>query len=255
MDWAKKRRITIALILGAVFIAILAAILVASLYEAPSCVDRTQNQEEEGIDCGGPCSLLCTVKQIPPNTPNPRVLRNSSGRSDLVALVENVNVDVAAKNVPYTIQLFTHDLNFIKEIKGQIDLPPRSTVPIFIDGVLSGGPAGTRATLSIATSSTRWFAMPTDKRNIPRVARTSIAGSTAAPRIEAVLTNDSIIAIRNMIVIALVRDATTGNIVAASRTKVQEVPAQGSATALFTWNEPFVSVSVRTEIIPIIPLP
>ncbi|MCR4310974.1 MAG: hypothetical protein NUV54_00150, partial [Candidatus Taylorbacteria bacterium] len=33
-------------------------------YKAPSCVDGVQNQEELGIDCGGPCSVLCKAEAL-----------------------------------------------------------------------------------------------------------------------------------------------------------------------------------------------
>jgi hypothetical protein len=45
-----------------------------------------------------------------------------------------------------------------------------------------------------------------------------------------------------------------GDIIAASATVVSTIPAQGSATALFTWNAPFSGVPALIEVIPVIPL-
>ena len=255
MDWAERRRFTIGAILIAVVLVVLAIALTAVVYEAPSCVDNKQNQSETGIDCGGPCTNLCTAQQEPPVTPVPRLLRNSAGRTDLIASIENRNSDAAAKRVPYTIKLYDANLTFIKEIKGFVDLPPRSIVPLFIPGVAFGGDLGMRASLEIVASEVAWYTLATDPRVIPKVESSPPSGSSSAPRIEATLTNTSLTTLANVHVVALVRDTTSGNVIAASETVVPTIAPQGKAVATFTWNEPFASPSVRVEILPVIPLP
>lgn len=75
------------------------------------------------------------------------------------------------------------------------------------------------------------------------------------PRVVAVLTNPSISTMVRVPVVALVRDTSTGNVVAASQTVVPVIAPQGTAEALFTWNEPFRASSVRVEVLPVVPLP
>src|SRR3989344_6201594 len=69
MSWAAGRRFIILCIVGAVVIAFLAAISIATFYKSPSCSDGKQNQDETGVDCGGSCAYLCKAKK-----PTPTVL-------------------------------------------------------------------------------------------------------------------------------------------------------------------------------------
>jgi hypothetical protein len=255
MDWASQRRFTIVAIIIAVALVILAVTLTATLYAPPSCVDHKQNQDEFGIDCGGSCPYLCNVQEEPPSTPTPRLLRNSAGRTDLVASVQNRNNSAAAKNIPYVIKLYDADLSFVRSIEGTLDLPPRATVPIFIPGVAFGGRPGIHASLEIASTSAKWYTMTADPRILPKVAVKPPSGTIAAPRIEAVLSNQSLTTLSKVHVVALVHDGLNGNVIAASETVIPVIYPQAMATAVFTWNEPFSSSSVTVEVLPVIPLP
>lgn len=254
MTWATRRRLVIGLIVGAVLLAILAAILAYVFYEAPSCSDNKQNQDEVGIDCGGSCKYLCTAREIPPTILFTGIIQNASGRTDLISSVVNKNADSAAKDVPYKISLYDARGSLIKVENGSLDLPPRTTVPIFIPGITLGGQSVVRAFLEIASSSPRWVPMATDPRIVPVVLRTTIGGTTSVPRVEATLENPSIIPISNAHVVVFVH-AANGNIIASSETVISSIASQGQATATFIWNEPFASTPAQIEVVPVIPLP
>ncbi len=253
MSWAARRRFIIFLILGAVIAATLSVIFVTAFYKAPSCVDGIQNQGEAGIDCGGPCPYLCNALEQPPTVLFTTVLTNNAGRTDIVASIENKNIDAAAKDVPYNVMLYGTDQTLIQEVSGTLDLPPGATETIFMPGVASGAQI-TSAFLSIASSSPRWFTMTTDPRTIPTVSNITQSGSVDAPRIDAILTNGSVTVLENVQVIVLVRDVHN-NVIAASETVVPTIPAQGTATATFTWNNAFPDTPVSVEVVPVIPLP
>ncbi len=254
MSWAARRRFFILLILGAVAVAFLALISVATFYKAPSCTDGIQNQGETGIDCGGPCPYLCTAQEQPPTVLFTQALPNGAGRTDLIALVENKNADAAARNVPYSIMLYGADQTLIGDKSGTIDLPPGATVPIYIPGVTSGKQTVANAFLDIAASAPQWFLMTSDPRIVPTVSNTTLGGTASAPRIEAVLTNPSITTLTNVHAVVLVRGGS-GNVIAASATVVPTISAQGQATVLFTWNSAFPAIPISIEVIPIVPLP
>ncbi len=254
MSWAARRRLTIFLILGAVIVIISIVIFATVFYKAPSCVDGIQNQGEMGIDCGGPCPYLCNALEQPPTVLFTTVLTNNAGRTDIVASIENKNIDAAAKGVPYTIMLYGSNQTLVQKISGTLDLPPGAKETIFMPGVASGTQKITSAFLSIASSSPRWFTMTVDPRIIPTVSNIIQSGSINAPRIDATLTNSSVTTLEDVRVIVLVRDAQN-NIIAASETIVPSIPAQGTATATFTWNNAFPSIPVSIEITPVIPLP
>lgn len=212
------------------------------------------NQGETGVDCGGPCPYLCTDQQHAPIVLFTKAIPNGTGRTDVVASIENINTTAAAKGVPYTMTLYGSNNEFVQQVSGTVDLPPSSTVPVFIPGVSSGNQTSVHAFLTIASSSPRWFQIANDSRIKPVVSNTTESGTTNAPRIDAVLSNASITALSDVLVIVLVRD-DQGEVVAASQTIVSSIPAQGQATATFTWNSAFPSVSAQIEVIPVIPLP
>ena len=254
MSWASRRRLTILAIGGAVIATFAAVVLIATLYQAPSCSDGIQNQEEAGVDCGGSCAYLCTALEQSPTVLFTQAIPNGSGRTDVVAVIENVNTGAAAKGVPYTITLYGANQVLVQQVNGKLDLPPTSKVAVFVPGISSGYQRDVRAFLTIAPPDVQWYSMPVDTRIVPVVTNTTLAGMTEAPRVDAVLRNSGTASLVDVRVLVLVHDAQ-GNVIAASQTIVPRIPPQGEATATFTWNGAFTSVPAKTEVIPVIPLP
>src|SRR3989344_2953978 len=100
MTWAGERRLIVLSILGAILVAFIVIILIATFYKSPTCTDGVRNQNEQGIDCGGSCSYLCTANEEPPTVLFTKAIPSGVGRLDVVALVENKNATAAAKDVP-----------------------------------------------------------------------------------------------------------------------------------------------------------
>jgi hypothetical protein len=253
MSWAARRRFIILLIVGTFAVAFLALVLISTFYKTPSCSDGVQNQDEAGVDCGGPCAYLCTDLEKPPAVLFTNVLE-TSGRTDIIALVENKNIDAAAKNVKYDISLYGEGQIFLQKIIGTTDLPPRTTVPIYIPGITAGNQKIVSAFLNIEAPSPQWFHLSADSITLPTVMNTAQTGTPKAPRIQAILANPTGIKMFNVQVIVLVRDINK-NIIAASRTVMPVIPAQESATAIFTWNEAFPGVPASIEVAPIPQMP
>src|ERR1041385_1388077 len=126
MSWATRRRFIILTIIGAVIAAFLTVVLISTVYKTPTCSDSLQNQGEAGIDCGGPCAHLCTAQEIPPTILFTKAITNTSGRTDIVSLVENKNATAAAKNVPYNVALYGANQALLSQVSGALDLPPGS---------------------------------------------------------------------------------------------------------------------------------
>ncbi|MFZ3043715.1 MAG: hypothetical protein WA058_01245 [Minisyncoccia bacterium] len=253
MSWAARRRFIILLIIGAVVVAIIAIISFATFSKAPTCTDGIQNQNEDGIDCGGPCAYLCLVTEQPPTVLFTKALNYGSGRTDIIASVENKNATAAAKDVPYHITLFGAGQALIQEVNGTLDLPPGATVPVYIPGIDTGKQTVTRAFLSIAASAPAWFSM-VGERNVPLASNIRQSGSVDAPRIEATLSNSTTIPFNNVQVIVIVRNAA-GDVIAASQTVLPSIPSQGQTNATFTWNKAFSDTPTAIQVVPNIPLP
>ena len=254
MSWASRRRFVIIAIVGAVIVAFLAILGTSIFYETPSCTDGIQNQDEAGIDCGGGCQFLCTEQERAPTVLFTKAIPNGVGRTDVVASIENINARAAAKNVPYTVTLYGAKQVFVQEVKGTIDLPPASTIPVFIPGVSSGNQKVTGAFLVIDASSPRWFTMSSNPRIVPVVSNISVSGSASSPRVDAILSNASVTTMTNVPVVVFVHDEK-GEVIAASQTIVPTIPAQDKSAATFTWNSAFSSAPAAIEVVPVIPLP
>ena len=254
MSWAARRRFLILLIIGAVVVAFLMIMGIATFYKLPSCTDSKQNQDETGIDCGGSCSYFCTEQKYPPTVLFTKALQNGSGRTDVIALVENKNADAVAKNVQYRITLYGAGQSLIQQVTGTLDLPPSASIPVYIPNITSGKQKVVSAFFDIVAQSVRWSSTPTDERVMPTVSNINQEGATSSPRIEATLTNSSVNALTNIRAIVIVHNEK-GEVIAASATVVPVIPAQGKATAIFTWNEAFSSTPASIEVVPIVPLP
>lgn len=250
MSWAARRRAMILFIVGAVSISFISVVSIATFYQAPSCSDNTQNQGETGIDCGGPCAFLCTAQQQPPTVLFTKALNNGTGRTDVVAMIENKNTLASAVKVPFSVMLYGSGQVLLQQVSGTVDFPPGGTVPVFIPGVFSGAQSVSNAFLTIDGSAIKW--MNTNQSNsVPVVAGTNQTGTTNAPRIEALLMNQSPLPMRDITAVILVRDATK-EVIAASKTIVPLIPAQSTSQAIFTWNAPFSAIPASIEVIPVV---
>ncbi|MBI4066025.1 hypothetical protein HY412_02460 [Candidatus Kaiserbacteria bacterium] len=254
MSWAARRRFFILLIIGAVVIAFLAVLSIATFYKTPTCTDGVKNQDEDGIDCGGSCAYLCTEQMYSPTVLFTKALQYNSGRTDVIAMIENKNAAAAAKNVQYRITLYGAGQSLVQQVTGTLDLPAGARVPIYAPGITSGKQKVVNAFLDVIPSSLRWFTATSDVRVVPIVLNTKHTGASTTPRIEAILSNQNISAMTSVKVVILVRNES-GDVIAASSTIVPSIPPQGQATAAFTWNSEFTSALASIEVVPIIPLP
>ena len=250
--WGRHRQALILSIIGAIAAFLVAVTLIATLYHAPSCTDDKQNQGEMGVDCGGPCSHLCTLDEQAAQVLFVRPLTQQPGRTDLVAQIANKNSDAAAKNVPYTATLYGSDGGVLATKTGTVDLPPGSSVPIFIPAMYSGFQQAGQAFITLDNASAYWYRY-TDTR--PLVSTSNVVVTPGdTPRATANLSNPTAFPILDLPVIITIYDASN-NAIAASRTVVDEVPPQGTASIIFTWNAPWSAAPAREEVVPQVPLP
>ena len=96
--------------------------------------------------------------------------------------------------------------------------------------------------------------MTANPRTIPSVSDAKQTGTASAPRVEAILVNSGTASLSNVPVVVMVHDVR-GSVIAASRTLVSTIPAQGKATAIFTWNDAFPDTVASIKVVPIVPLP
>jgi hypothetical protein len=247
MSWAERRQKLISAILILLGAAVIAVVVIAVLYKAPSCSDNKQDQGEQGIDCGGPCPYLCVATERAPSVRFIRPVSPQPGRTDVIAYIDNLNPNATLQEASYTIQLYGPAQDVVASKTGIVSLPPDGTVPLFIPDFYLGNKPVTTAFLTIDPSSIKWLrnsATPI----LPEPTDIQIQ-NTRTPKVTAMLKNPTGQPIYNETVIATVFDARN-NAIAASQTIVPILTPEGSASIVFTWNQAFSAKPVRVEILP-----
>ncbi len=250
MDWAQKRKLSVILILAAIVIAAAAVLAFAVFYETPTCFDQKQNGGETGIDCGGSCSTVCSAQAQPARVVFARALPQS-GRTDLIAYLENPNADAYARDAEVVIDVYGQDGSRIQK-RARITLPAHSSTPLFLPGI-SSGPVQ-QVFVSFEGGAPVWMRGAGWEQPAPSTGNLVISDASARPRVTATIGNATAYVERDVPLVATVF-AADGSVIAASQTVVPMLPPQGSAQAVFTWNEPFLQAAARVEVVPLIALP
>lgn len=224
----------------------------AILHKAPSCSDFVQNQDEEGVDCGGVCARMCVADLAAPQVTFVRSVVGGPGRTDVIAYIDNPNQDAKAEDASYRIELYDANNAIVATKEGTVDLPPKRT-PLYVPNLFSGSETNVRAFLTIDDASLAWYEYE-DTRVVFGVRDVIVEHADTLPRIRATLDNPSNDSFKNVRVVITVFDEDN-NAIAASQTVIPEMKAEGKAEVVFTWNSPFSGTPARQEIIPIFPDP
>ena len=248
MDWAHRRQRIIEISIALCCVAIVAVAGIAIFYKAPSCTDGIKNQDETGVDCGGSsCTYLCTASEVAPKIAFVRAVSPQPGRTDVIAYIDNANTNASVQGAVYMLQLYGVNQKVLATETGTINMPPSSTVPLYIPNAYNGQAKVVAAFVSFDPRTLLW--MKNNARPILPVPTNISIQNTATPRMTATLTNQSSSQYYNKTVVATVFDAQN-NVIAASQTVVPVLSAQGSSNIVFTWNQPFTARPVRVEILP-----
>jgi hypothetical protein len=119
-----SRRLRKQFIYGLLYLVILALIglwfYARFIKVAPSCFDRIQNQNEEGVDCGGVCANICTAGAEAIELVGGQGAAGNlfygfpdSGHVELMAKIQNPNSNLASPYFPYVFRLHKSDGSFV----------------------------------------------------------------------------------------------------------------------------------------------
>jgi hypothetical protein len=246
MTWAQRRQRLILAILILCGVAFFAVVLTATLYKAPSCTDGKQNQNETGVDCGGPCPYLCSVSQIVPTIQFVRAVSPEQGRTDIIAYIDNTNTTGGVRDAQYTVDLYDASNVIITHYTGLVNLPPNTVTPLFVPGVYRGAGQVAQAFLTFDQSSLKYL-RAYQKPLVPPPSNIEMQNGPI-PKVTAIISNPIAQTLYNVTVVATVFDAAN-NALGASQTVVPILSGQGTAPLVFTWNKPFAGTPVRVEIL------
>lgn len=203
-----------------------------AVYEAPSCSDGRQNQKELGVDCGGPCSILCNAQALSPIVLWQREFKGNAGTYNALAYIENPNLDSSAKNVPYLFTFYDDRGVNIYEREGRTDIPANKIFPIFEDRLEIKERVPAKVTFEF-TRSPIWEVDKRQPLDI-RVSNQSLLEDRSFPRVVATVENKSTTPLYDVSVIAIVYDSND-NAVNASRTIIDMLDKNSKEDVVFTW--------------------
>lgn len=250
-SWATKRKLTYFSIAALGVIIFLGLPTFFVVYEPPSCIDSKQNQGELGTDCGGPCSRLCNSQFFQPIVLWARSASVVKGVYNVVAYVENNNLDGAAKQVPYRFKLYDAGGVLIRERTGRVDIPPHKSVAVFEDGVVTSERVPNRVTFEFIAPP-QWYRTASVDRGIV-ISDKILENESSAPRLRAVVENKLALSIGKTTFVAILYDVDD-NAISFSKTELDGLASGAVSDIVFTWPQPFSKKAYRIDIIPTVKL-
>lgn len=245
--WSAKRQFTFFFVLILVFMTAAAGVIFW-YWPRPSCQDGRQNQDESGVDCGGPpvggCAAVCPFEARPVRVIWSRILSLvppaaglDAGVYDAAVLVENPNSNLALADLAYSLRVVDDDNLFITRLSGSLSLAPREQFLIFKTDIDVGRRRPARI-LADFNSPPRWR-RSVDKPDLAVSDRRFV--SSPVPLLQAKLTNQSLAAYGGIEVAAVLSDDQR-NVFAASLTAMDELAPGETREISFSWPRPFPTV-------------
>jgi hypothetical protein len=126
------------------------------IFKAPTCFDQIQNQNETGIDCGGPC-IPCGLKNLSidasSTTPNPIALQAGQDQSAILAILKDDSADYGV-TFSYDIAVYNIIGQRIDDRPGVSSILPNGTRYIVLTNVASN--ASDVGVINMTTSNIKW---------------------------------------------------------------------------------------------------
>lgn len=221
------------------------------LHKVPTCQDGKQNGDEIGVDCGGSCTLQCSFAVDQISVIWSRTFEVVPGRYNAVAYLENHNTNTAVYKVKYKFRFADKDNIYVGKREGEAYIPPEGKFAIFEPALDTGNSVPVYTTFEF-TEAPVWVNVPQEKIDEIKLSTSDVEllDEDSSPRLSLKLRNNSLFAVPDVHVVALLYD-TLGNAVSASQTYVDELKGETEIPLTFTWPLPFKSPIVKKEIIPV----
>lgn len=251
MSWGTRRRNTVIFI---VIIFLLIPVVFGAFsffYEKPTCFDGKINGGEAGVDCGGPCELLCTNETLEPIVVWERFFRVEEGLYNVVAYVENQNANAGVKTARYNFELFNEEGVLIANKKGVARLYPKSVIPIIESGLRTGKQIPTRVSFEFETSLI--FEKEEPINPVLIIKDENYFEDPDVPgisKVKAEIENISLESVFNVKFVVMIYDVFN-NVIATSSTFVDRIDGEESREIVFTWPTTFREEISRIEIVPV----
>lgn len=249
MDWATRRKITYT---GTIII----LIVVYSLYHyrdaispTPTCFDGKANGNENGVDCGGSCQLICESDTKPLTVEWSSFIKTQENTYDLIAYVSNKNTNSNPVSTIYKFSLIDQEGNLIYEGKGNIVAPINSSFPIISQNVyVEKKPSKVIVSLS---SDKNYKTKLDGNTTLINVLSKNFEEEKDISRVYATVVNKTLDTLLNVKVDVVLFDENK-NAVGVGETFIEKLEGEENKEIIWTWNAPFGKKPLTIEVYPII---
>ncbi len=248
MSWAQRRKTTYIISILFVFAIIAAIFLFFALNRVPTCYDGIKNQNEQGIDCGGPCNILCRAQYSDPAVIwGPRWAEVLSNQTyNFLTYVQNPNIGAGVYDAMYLFKVYDKDNILLYQKTGTTYIPPNYNFVIFENNVVLNDKVPARTTFEFIGNPI-WQKIESTESVITAVTKNLLDENTK-PKLLVSMKNSSIKPIENIESVAILYDENN-NAIAFSRTVIDRMDGDSTTDIVFTWPEKFDEKVVRIDIV------
>lgn len=236
MDYRSIRQLILILI-PLTIIAVAGFFVYFRYFGTPTCFDNSQNQGEEGVDCGGPCQSCAFKQKKNIDYYFSDFIEVLPRKYDVVAKVKNPNTELTAKEFRYEVVLRDTAGVIMQKKEGKSYLYSGETVYIIETSIFSQKTIGS-VEFKIKQDETNWVAQTlvqpdiiSGEKDVQTIIRED---NTTSTRLTLKILNRSINDYKNIEVSVLLLDENQ-NIFAVNRTVIDSLAAGESAPLIFAW--------------------
>lgn len=249
MDFRTRRQIIILILAGFISAGIASYILYVNL-PAPSCQDNRENQEEEGIDCGGPCVPCALLEQRPIEIFWARFIKTRENTYDVAAEIRNPNIKLGAVSIDYEFKLFDTSGVAVARKRGQSFIYPGEAAHLVEIGLVSGRVI---KNISLTFHEVKWILEENAGPDIIAGNKEYLEEEADGIRhsvLTALVSNRTLVDIRQPVVNALVFD-DENNLLGVNSTVIDIIPSGQTKPVKFIWprlfSKPVASITVEAR--------
>lgn len=210
---------------------------------APTCFDAKQNQNEQGIDCGGICTNACVEVVVGEDFRLQEVafVPGGNGRYDVLARITNGNDVIGASSFRYTFELRGAAGQVLGTRTGQGSILPRETKSIIEVNLETSGPPGA---VTFAVGDIVWERRSDYSRpavGLYQQRYSPITTGVGYGEASGLTVNESPDDFRSVVVRVILRDGA-GKPLAFNQTRQNNIRAGESRSFQLVWPLPFPGV-------------
>lgn len=235
LSWSSKRQLVYLLIPLFLVLSAFAFFYFSFIYTPATCYDYVKNGDEEGVDCGGKCSLVCSSDILNPIVLWTKAFPVTVDVYNVVAYIQNPNQSSEAFNAIYTFRLYDETGGLLAERIGSTHIPKNKKFAVLESSFKV--PYKVKTVDFQFTEKINWYKSNSDDRFL-KITNSPIINENKYPKIEGSIKNESLETVGPVELVSVVFDGR-GNAVGASRTLVDKIKKDRTEPFVFTWPKPF----------------